>query len=313
MANAQTLAPESAPLKKKDGPKEIAALAQEFDPNKKYMFQLATELPPREIPVYEVREAKAYPAPHQKFQRFRNMVFTSQIIWNGQRRMLRYYDGCDSIFVDEQPKERESIEDFIKHTQPRNFIQGKFGCNGDERMLLLYLFICSWNVESEFRTRTANGIFRPMNADKIAMLETSKLDQIELALKYAKEATETKMLIHANFLGIATTDWESGNDLTPVQIRAAYRKEAIEHFERFIESYGNRSIEIKYYIDKAIKKGLIHNQFNKNKASWAKSNTEICDISGIVSHTGIAEKLFEFSQLSEGEEFVIQLRALFEK
>ena len=58
-------------------------------------------------------------------------------------------------------------------------------------------------------------------------------------------------------------------------------------------------------------KGLISNKFNPNKATWANSNNVICDISGLRSNEAIGEKLFEFSQLSEGEEFVIQLRALF--
>lgn len=312
MANAQTLEKEPAPFKNKNGAKEQAALDQIFDPEKKYMFRLAQLAPPREIPVYEVREGKSYPITGEEFTPFRNIVFTSQVVWNGQRRMLRYYDGCTSIFADEQPKDKDTIDQLIKQTQRRDFIKGKFGCYGDDRMLLLYLLISSWNAESEFRTRSANMVFIPLNADKKALIESSKLDETETALKYAKEASETKMLIHANFLGIPITDWDSGNDLTSKQIRTEYRKEALRNSAKFIESYGNRSIEIKYYIDRALAKGLIHNTFNPNKASWQKSNSEICDISGIKSVTGIAEKLFEHSQLAEGEEFVIQLRALFE-
>ena len=37
---------------------------------------------------------------------------------------------------------------------------------------------------------------------------------MEEALKYAREAKDTKMLIHASYLGIPTMDYDSGNDLT---------------------------------------------------------------------------------------------------
>lgn len=134
---------------------------------------------------------------------------------------------------------------------------------------------------------------------------------IEQAIGYAKEATRTKMLIHANYLGIPTTDWDSGNDLSDNEIRTAYRKEALQNPQNFIETYGNKSIEVKYFIDKALESGLINNKFNSNKATWSSSNSEICDISGLRSPEAIASKLFEFSQLEDGEEFVIQLKSIY--
>lgn len=96
-------------------------------------------------------------------------------------------------------------------------------------------------------------------------------------------------------------------------MRIEYRKAAIRDSSGFIESYGNKKLEVKYYINKALETGLINTKFNPNKALWKSSNNEICDISGLRSTEGISEKLFEFSQLSEGEEFAIQLRALFDQ
>jgi hypothetical protein len=292
--------------------KEHMFLIQEFDPNKKYMFELATENIMRELPIMEVIGLRAIPLKHQRFKPYLNIVLTSQIIWKGQRRIVRYYDGCDTIFGDKQPKEKETIDQYIKQTRQRVFLEGKFVALGDERMLLLYLLICSWNARSEFRTRAANEIF--VSVDVVANLkfEMSKLDQIDHARDLAKEATEQKMLIHAAYLNIPTTDYDSGNDLTPEQIRLEYRKAAIRDSEGFIESYGNKKIEIKYYINKALEKNIINTRLNPNKAVWNNSGNVICDISGLRSNEGISEKLFEFSQLSEGEEFVIQLRALFD-
>jgi hypothetical protein len=316
MANATTLvAPKKDEIVEVEGQKlkmdskEYLALTMQFDPGIKYMFELAEQNLERELPIIDVREKR--PIPHQKFKPYQNIVLSSQIVWNGQRQIIRYYDGCDTLFVSQQPKDKDAIEQFIKQTRRREFLEGRFGAYGDERMLLLYMTICSWNALSEFRTRAANGIFIPMDKGKQALAESSKLDQTETALGYAKEASETKMLIHAHYLGIATTDYDSGNELTPKEIRIEYRKRALRDSANFIETYGNKNIETKYYIDKALEKGLVSSKFNPNKATWQKSNAVICDISGLKSNEAIAIKLFEFASSEEGEEFKIQLTALF--
>lgn len=307
MANAL----QEAPLKKEvdKWAKETAALAMEFDVRKKYMFELAEENMERELPVIDMVTKR--PAPHKKFRPFQNIILTSQIIWKGQRRILRYYDGCTTIFADEQPKDKETIEQYIRQTAMRKFLNGKFGCYGDERLLLLYLFICSWNTSSEFRTMSANHVFKPVDSSKKATTESIRMDKMEEALALAREATEAKMMIHANYLGIAAHDFDSGNELSPKEIRAEYRKEASREPEAFIKSYSDKSIETKYYINQALEKGIISNKMNPNKATWGKNNTEICDISGLRTPEAIADKLLEFSQLDEGAEFAIQLKTLF--
>lgn len=290
--------------------KEDIALSQKFDINKKYMFELAVENPERENPVIDMVSKRA--RPHVRFSPFRNIVFTSQIVWKEERRGIRYYDGCTSIFIDEQPKDKDTIEQLIRQTSKRHFEDGKFGVFGEEKQLLLFLNICSWNGDSPFRTRTADVIFVPLNPDKKATLESFKLDQTEMALQYAREASNIKMHIHANYLGIPTADYDSGNNLTEKEIRAEYRKEALRNSEKFIESYGDKSIEVKYFIDKGLEKGIISNKFNPNKATWGSSNKDICDISGLKSYDAISARLFEFSQTDDGEEFLIQLRAVSE-
>lgn len=295
--------------KVKENSKEHKALLMEFDPDIKYMFQLAQENMQRELPVIDVREKRAMP--HQRFKPYQNMVMTSQIIWNGGRVVIRYYDGCESIFVSQQPKEKDVVDQFIAQTQKRRFLEGKFGCNGDDKMLLLYLYICSWNTESEFRTKTATGIFVPVNKSKLALAESSILDEQEKALSYAREASLQKMMIHADYLEIPLLDFDSGNELTEKEIRIEYRKAALRNAPKFLESYGNKALEIKYYIKKALDSKVITNTFNANKATWGTSNSVICDISGLRSTEAIAQKVFEFSQTEEGDEFKIQLTALY--
>lgn len=297
------------PAKTKGPTTEELFLAQIFDPTKKYMFELAEENMPRQLPVIDFRTQK--PAPEKRFKPYRNLVMTSQIIWNGQRRGIRYYDGCDSIFIDEQPKEKESIEQFIAQTPRRAFIDGKFSVYGDERLLLLFLFASSFNQESPFRTRTASIVYKPSNSEKKATAESEKLDLSERALETAKKADLSKIMIHADYLGIPLKDFDSDNDLTELEIRTAYRREALRDPKNFLDSYGNKALEIKFYIKKALAEGLIDTKGNPNVAAWKASGRKICDINGLKSFAAINDRLFEFSQLEEGEEFKIQIVAIF--
>lgn len=290
--------------------KEEKFLAQVFDPEKKYMFELAEENPERQLPVIDMHTKRAAAQP--KFRPYQNIVMTAQIIWKGQRRGVRYYDGCDSIFIDEQPKDKDAIEQFIRQTQRRQFIDGKYGCYGDERMLLLFMYISSFNGESEFRTRSANIVYKPCYSEKRATTESEKLDLTEQALELAKGASFSKILVHADYLGIPLKDFDSDNDLTEKEIRTAYRMEALRNAKVFVESYGNKKLETKYFIKKALSTGLIDYLSTPNKALWKSSGREIKDISGMKSFAAVLESLFEFSQLEEGEEFKVQVTALFE-
>lgn len=288
---------------------EKEALAQEFEPNKNYVFELVGHNLERPIPIYNLKTKRNEPP--NKFKPYQSLLLTSQIVWDKGRVNLRYYDGCESIFVSEQPKEKDVIDQLMQQTRRRPFLKGRVTVKGYDRMLLLYLNICSWNGESPFRTETANSIFISLNADKKATALTSNMDMIEKALGYAKEASEDKMLIHCNFLGIPTTDWESGNAYTPKEIRAEYRKYALNNASDFIKSYGDTTLELKYYIDKALKEGVINHKLNPNKAAWGNSNTPICDVSGLTSNEAIGERLFQYSKEEGGDEFVIQLKAIY--
>ena len=260
MANAEIptapLKKEGAPVKKEitievgdgelekviEGSPEHLVLSQDFDARKKYMFELADFVPERTHPVILTNASGRVniPLPQRKFPADRNIVLSSQIIWKGQRRIVRYYDGCTTIFADKQPKDRETLNQLLSHNKLRyRFIDGKFGAFGFEKMLLLYLSICSWNVDSPFRTPSANGIFKSLDGDSIAEELEDQVDAIEQALKYAKEAPAEKMYAHADRLHISRTDWDSGNELSEKEVRALYRKKASENPKYFLDTYNS--------------------------------------------------------------------------
>jgi hypothetical protein len=293
---------------------EYLFLTQEFDATKKYMFELADELLPPTYPTIETTKSGRVnlALKPNRFTPRRNIILTSQIIWNNQRRNIRYYEGCTTIFVDKQPQDKATVDQLIAGTNKNKFlfIDGEWGCQGYERWLLLYMNIASWNVGSPFRTQSANGIFKTLDADRIANATTLKIDQMEEALGMAKKASEVKMKIHSDWLGISDID-RAGNKLNEKQLRALYREEAAKDPETFIKSYGNTAIETEYFIKKAWESGTITNKMNPNMATWGSKNTKVCDISGLTSPDAICQRIFEYSQSEDGAEFLTQLKSLY--
>lgn len=84
-------------LEKQELTKEQIALSQKFDTKKKYMFELAEKNMQREQPIIDMVTKRQ--AAHIDYKPYQNIVLTSQIVWNGERRMIRYYDGCTSLLA----------------------------------------------------------------------------------------------------------------------------------------------------------------------------------------------------------------------
>lgn len=293
--------------------------------SRKYVYMLAQENEARG----RVFDEDGRPRPDPKYPPRRNVLLRSSIIWDGSdyqenengvriagqkagRRLIRYYDGCQSLFIDEQPKDPETIEQLVRSTRELYFINGYLEVYGYDTKLKEYLDICSWNAESKFRVRTSPAIFKMLDTEAIAAFEAAKLDMQDKAMEYAKTAKESHMRVHAKFLGIPEVDLRTGQKLSEKALRTEYRKAAIADAKRFTESYNDKTIHIKAWIEKAMDSGEISTTILANKAVWAKKGAEICDISGIKSKEGILNKLIEFSQLEEGAEFVEMLKALYD-
>lgn len=258
-----------------------------------------------------------------------NLLFRSSIRWDGSdlvadpksgkrisgqpigKRTLRYYDGCTTIFADEQPTDRETLQGYMDTTRERLFANGYLEVYDYEDMLIKYLDMCSYNGESPFRIPAIPAIFLPLDSEKQAQADSEILDDLEEALGYAKKADFKKMKIHSQFLGISELDLKTGNALSEKALRTEYRKKAKENPSRFIETFNDKSIQVSSWITDALKIGEISTTLIPNKAVWAKKGAVICDMSGIKSEEGVLNKLIEFSNLPEGEEFMTQLRALY--
>lgn len=252
-----------------------------------------------------------------------NLLTRSSILWNGAkdpfsgkdraagRYLIRYYDGCSTLFVDDQPKDKETIDQFIANTRELFFLNGYLYCYGYDTMLKNYLDWCSWNQDSPYRIPTIDVKFKAIDSERQSKIEADNIDKMEEALALAKKATVKKMRMHCKFLGVALEDYVTNIALSDGSLRTAYRKEAQSNPVVFVNTFNDESIQITSWIETAIETGEISTSLIPSKAVWAKKGSEICDMSGIKSREGVLNKLVEFSKSAEGEEFAAQLKAIY--
>ncbi len=258
------------------------------------------------------------PIGEKPYKPYQNLLTTCFINWDGSdgkprgKRLLRYYDGCTTLFADEQPQDKDLIAQLLQQTAPRRFLNGYLEVFGYETMFRKYLDMCSYNVLSDFRTYTAPAIFMLLDAEADSVITIDEMDMLDKALQYAKEASKVKMVIHSRYLGVDEYDLRSGSKLSMEALRANYRKFAKENSKKFVDTFQDNSIEVKYLIQQALNDGKISTNDFPNKAVWANSKVEICEIGGLKSIAAIMEKVYDETQSGEtAEEFVMQLKALY--
>ena len=251
-----------------------------------------------------------------EYKPYQNILLESAIIWDGSdgrpkgRRQIRYYDGCESIFVDEQPKDKETITAFQSATRQIHLQYGYVKVYGYETMLKYYMDICSYNANSPYRVPNAEAIFESVLTEKINEEIENQLDVLDEAMALAKSASDDKMIIHAKYLGVSFYDDISGNELPLKFVRINYRKNAQLNPKNFVETYNDTTIENKYLISTAIENGVINTTLVNGKALWGNGSGEICEIGSFTSNEGITQKILEYSQLKVGENFISQLKAV---
>ncbi len=227
------------------------------------------------------------------------------------RYPIRYYDGCTTLFVDDQPREKDIIEQFVNQTRDLFFLHGYLYCFGYDTMLKLYLDWCSWNQESPYRVPTIDVKFKPVDSERVARMESDNLDKMEEAMMLARKSDVKKMRSHGKFLGILSEDYMTNIPISDEAYRTEYRKAAKADAKRFVDTYNDKSVQVTTWIETAMETGEISTTIIPNKAVWAKKGSEICDLSGIKSKEGQLNKLVEFSQTEAGEEFYTQLEAIY--
>lgn len=265
------------------------------------------------------------PVKDPEYQRRRNLLLRSSINWRGGkdpfsgkerargRYLIRYYDGCDTLFIDDQPKEPTILEPLMAGTRELHFINGKLFVDEYDTMLKTYCDWASWNADSPYRNPRVDAIFRLLDTEEERRAEAIKLDMVEEALALAKKATSKHMRVHARYLKIDDVDEQTMRPLSDDAIRVEYRKAAMHDPEGFVRSFNDKSIHLKQWIELALGSGELSTSLIPNRVVWAKKGSEVCDTSGLTSHEGVLNKLIEFAQTDRGSDFKQQLEALYNR
>lgn len=285
----------------------------------KHTYMLSSKLEKRGMTY----DDKNNPRPDPEYPKQRNLLLRSSIIWPGGKDpfsnkernkgkyLIRYYDGCSTLFVDDQPKDKETIEQLVRSTRELYFMNGYLHVYGYDTMLHTYMDWASWNEGSPYKVPTADPIFLKLDSEKEKEKEAATVDEVERALELAKKADDKKMLIHSRFIDVPEMDYRTGEKFSIKSIRVEYRKAAMNNTKRFLETYNDKTLAYRFWIEKALSNEEISTKAIPNQASWGKKGKVICDVSGLKSHDLILNKLVEFSQSEEGKTFKDELESLY--
>jgi hypothetical protein len=259
----------------------------------------------------------------QQYKPSLNVLMDSSIIWKGEidpfsnkqraagKYPIRYYDGCTTLFKDDQPKDKETIDQFISSTRSVQFIFGHLEIYGYDTMLKTYLDWCSYNENSIYRVPTVAIKFKKIDTEAQYESEAEKLELEDTANDKAKGATAKKMRIHAKYLNIQMEDLYTNNPLTEKQLRVNYRNYAKKNAKHFLATFDDKSLEIKTWVRDAVNTGKLDLVTKPNSASWTSTGAIICSIGNIKDTKLAVDKLSEFAETDGGGDFLEQLRSIY--
>lgn len=259
----------------------------------------------------------------QEFRPYNNILLRSSILWDGSedpfsgrkraagRQQIRYYDGCTTLFMDDQPKEKEIIDQLIASTEDISLMYGYCFVYGYDVMKKKYLDWCSFNEDSPYRIKTMIPKFKAVNTEKQSIEEGALLEMEDMARDLSKGASVKKMRVHARYLAIPFIDNVTLSPLSETAIRIEYRKYARTNPKHFVKTYHDKAIEVATWVTDALKTGEINTNILPNSAIWSKSGAEICELGGLKSEDLLIERLKEFALTEDGADFMAQLKALY--
>lgn len=273
-----------------------------------------------------VYDADGNPIKDPEYPKRRNLLLRSSVNWpkdtkdpfTGKDRpkgryLIRYYDGCTTLFIDDQPKDPTIMEPLIAGTRELHFNNGFLYIDEYDTMLKTYCDWASWNEGSKFRNKRVDAIFKLLDTEEMRRKEAVSMDRIEEALMLAKNAPVKQMRVHAKYLEVAEIDSQTMRALSDDAIRTEYRKAAMHNPEEFIKTYNDKSIHLKHWINMAVACGDLSFSLIPNRAVWAKIGKEICDTTGLTTNEGILNRLIELAKTEAGTEFRERLETVYGK
>jgi hypothetical protein len=221
-----------------------------------------------------------------------------------QERAIRYLPGYSSIFVDEQEKGGREIPQAVLDNPNNRFeiTDGYIRVRPSEATKIKFLDYCNRNVDSPFRTGRMEGIFEKYSEEKTTEKKSAKLDMQKEAIEKAYSADAAQISFHAKYLGIPLYD-ETGGTRKLDAIITDYRQVAIDDPKKFIDTYDDADLKLRFKIERALEGGFVNTRVVAGKAVYGATKQEICDIPQGTDEKGIVDVLFLFAQTKNGSDF----------
>lgn len=215
--------------------------------------------------------------PYPPYRRFPNYDI---IVWEGGTRAIRFLPGEQSIFVDEQEKNGRTLPDNIINNPNNRFeiINGEIRVQPHQKTKLQFLDMCNFNADSEYRTGTKAALFTRISETKsVEDLQAKQKAQKE-AIEKAFGASDEQILFHAKYLGIPLIDHATSATRSEEAVIADYRQVAIDEPVKFLKTFDDEDLKLKYKIEKSIEDNKISLTLIPSKAVFVSDKSEICDV-----------------------------------
>jgi hypothetical protein len=221
----------------------------------------------------------------------------------GTEREIRYLEGVNTIWVDEQ----EKLSDSKKKQRPElRFVWGKMRVPAQKTALVHFLNVSNMNKANPHRLPESRAIFKLVDEEAIEQANYKKFESEMNATELAKTAPYDIMLPHAKFLGINVKDKE-GNFVSEIALRPLYYNIANKMADTFIKTYNNPSVLSKFIVDRAVERNIINLAHIKGQAVWSETKTFICQIP---DGKKPAEFLAEFCLTEKGRDFYVEIKSM---
>lgn len=234
------------------------------------------------------------------------LVRNTDVIYDhitGTEREIRYLEGVNTIWVDEQ----EGLSENKTKQRPEiRFVYGRLRVPAQKTALIHYLTVTNMNKNNPHRLPESRAIFKLIDEEAIENANFKKFENQMNSTELAKTTAYEAMLPHAKYLGINVKN-KDGEFLSETALRPLYYNIANNVPELFLKSYNNPVILSKFVIDRAIEKNLINLSKIKGQAIWSDSGSFIAQIPDGKKPD---EFLAEFCLTEKGREFYLEIKSM---
>lgn len=224
-------------------------------------------------------------------------------------RAIRYLRGYPTIFVDEQEKNGRVVPENVLNNPNNRFeiINGEIIVRPHEKAKIQFLDYCNRNSKSPYRTGKTVTLFSRYSEEGRTQDLKAKQELQKVAFEKAFSADEEQIAFHAKYLGIPLIDPATTATRKPDSIITDYRQKAIDDPKKFIETYDDQDLKLKYKIERAIEDNVISLRIVPGKAVYTTTKAEICDVPEKAELKTVVDTLFLFSQGKGGTDLLKKL------